>query len=452
MSGEFRINYFAAGGPKDFKNSKAALSYIEEEIRVWSPYLESLQARNPFPNLQALNAAFSVESFSLALSMLRDAVHSAPEFNRITDHYYSGILPPPPSASPDGQLILNLFELNYSEKADSALLAYVDPVLRLSQSRQGGISDTIADGKRLLAGAYSVRALGLSRLGSSFVQEARNEFSTIVAGFNAELEAAIDRNKAQLKEETKQLADSRARSDRLDRVQRYLEVRRARSSNRYLLQTRERVENEFSAAEKRIDALHRLNKERFTKQEKEFQDLKALLLVQLRLKAPVALWETREKQHRRNAMWAFSGFLIAAVLTVAVALAVPWQFGDLIAQSFYFDPCLVGVTSCGQQLSVKGPLIVAGILLSMSVLLWVIRLQYRVYLSERHLALDASEKKAFVESYLALKHEANVDSANEAIVLSSVFRPTQDGIIRDDEGTLDISAAALLARQLSRNP
>lgn len=40
---------------------------------------------------------------------------------------------------------------------------------------------------------------------------------------------------------------------------------------------------------------------------------------------------------------------------------------------------------------------------------------------------------------------------NEAIVLAALFRPTQDGIIKDDEGTLDLSAAALLAKQLSRS-
>ena len=49
----------------------------------------------------------------------------------------------------------------------------------------------------------------------------------------------------------------------------------------------------------------------------------------------------------------------------------------------------------------------------------------------RHLSLDADEKKAFAETYMALKEGASVDVANETIVLASLFRPTQDGIIRD---------------------
>lgn len=86
----------------------------------------------------------------------------------------------------------------------------------------------------------------------------------------------------------------------------------------------------------------------------------------------------------------------------------------------------------------------------MSMAMWSIRLQYRIYLSERHLALDASEKMAFAETYLAIKEGGGVGTDNEAIVLASLFRPTQDGIIKDDENALDLSAAAVLAKQLSR--
>ena len=77
-------------------------------------------------------------------------------------------------------------------------------------------------------------------------------------------------------------------------------------------------------------------------------------------------------------------------------------------------------------------------------------MQYKVFLSERHLALDAQEKKAFAETYLAFIEGQNVSPESEAIVLASLFRPTQDGIIKDDESGFDLSAAALIARQLSK--
>lgn len=92
----------------------------------------------------------------------------------------------------------------------------------------------------------------------------------------------------------------------------------------------------------------------------------------------------------------------------------------------------------------------AGLLVVMSLIMWAIRLQYRVFLSERHLALDASEKQAFAETYLAIQEGAKVSEGSEAIVLASLFRPTQDGIIRDDESAIDLSVASILAKHLGR--
>ena len=51
---------------------------------------------------------------------------------------------------------------------------------------------------------------------------------------------------------------------------------------------------------------------------------------------------------------------------------------------------------------------------------------------------------------MALKEGASVDAANETIVLASLFRPTKDGIIKDEPGGFDLSAAAVLAKQMAR--
>ena len=64
--------------------------------------------------------------------------------------------------------------------------------------------------------------------------------------------------------------------------------------------------------------------------------------------------------------------------------------------------------------------------------------------------LDAAEKKAFAQSYRSLRRDAEVSKDSEAVVLAALFRPTQDGIIKDDESGLDVSAAAILAKQFSR--
>ena len=57
----------------------------------------------------------------------------------------------------------------------------------------------------------------------------------------------------------------------------------------------------------------------------------------------------------------------------------------------------------------------------------------------------------FFQDLLAMKEGEDVGADNEAIVLAALFRPTQDGIIKDDESGVDLSAAAILAKQLGRN-
>jgi hypothetical protein len=213
----------------------------------------------------------------------------------------------------------------------------------------------------------------------------------------------------------------------------------------------------FNDAEKKVK-LFEINSQRAEgARVTEFERLQALFQTQLRLRAPVKLWETREVKHSRDSKAAMRSFIIAGLIAIAFGLGVPFLAGDYIAGSFYQQLCTIAATAtaeaqgCERVFSAKGPVTITGLLLVMSLLMWMARLQYRVHLSERHLALDASEKKAFAETYLAMKEGKDVGRENEAIVLASLFRPTQDGIIRDDESGMDISAAALLAKQLSRN-
>ncbi|WP_316247455.1 DUF6161 domain-containing protein [Roseobacter fucihabitans] len=84
-----------------------------------------------------------------------------------------------------------------------------------------------------------------------------------------------------------------------------------------------------------------------------------------------------------------------------------------------------------------------------TVWLWFLRLQMKVHLSERHLFLDARERKAFAETYLALLKGGDVTKDHEAVILQSLFRPTQDGIIKDDGG-IDVGIAGLLSRALNK--
>ena len=180
------------------------------------------------------------------------------------------------------------------------------------------------------------------------------------------------------------------------------------------------------------------------------QQLQDRFLVQMRYRAPVQLWETRRSEHETkasNALLAF--FVIAGVFACSIVCGVVF-FGDNFAQAFQSPNCLPEKPETCVGFSLKGPLVLVASTLVTSLVLWILRHQMKVHLSERHLALDAEEKKAFAETFLALKEDQSVGAEQEAIVLQSLFRPTQDGIIRDDT-PLDISPAGLVSRLLSRN-
>ena len=64
-------------------------------------------------------------------------------------------------------------------------------------------------------------------------------------------------------------------------------------------------------------------------------------------------------------------------------------------------------------------------------------------MSERHLEIDAGERVAMIKTYLALTAEDKVSEVERPLVLSPIFRPATDGIVRDDGSTaLPIEAIA----------
>ena len=63
---------------------------------------------------------------------------------------------------------------------------------------------------------------------------------------------------------------------------------------------------------------------------------------------------------------------------------------------------------------------------------WIGRLITRIYLSEKHLRMDAEERAIMTQTYLALSNDDTTTDNDRAIILASLFRPTEDGIVKDD--------------------
>ncbi len=208
-----------------------------------------------------------------------------------------------------------------------------------------------------------------------------------------------------------------------------------------------RYRNQFLSSTQRVRKnLANLRRVLKTKNEK-FDDLETTYNAHLRLKRPVELWMEREKEHWRQSRIAWGIFLVASVIFAAAITAFLYWGSDWLAESFVLKTCSGYPEEWCTGISPKGPFIVSAIFLLSTIVVWFLRLQIRIYLSERHLALDAAERGAFAETYLALLKGGDVSADQESVVLESLFRPTQDGIIKDD-GASDIGIHGIAAKIL----
>ncbi|WP_139186662.1 DUF6161 domain-containing protein [Sulfitobacter delicatus] len=201
-----------------------------------------------------------------------------------------------------------------------------------------------------------------------------------------------------------------------------------------------------------VDSARNQNKEAKVEEDRRserFEELLQAFNAHMRLSRPVDLWNDLQKEHRDNAAKAWSLFLGGSILFAVAAVSSVIFLGDAIADAFVPSSCQIGFEKSCDSISPKGPLVVSAIFLVSTVWLWFLRLQMKVHLSERHLFLDARERKAFAETYLSLLKGGEVTGEHEAVVLQSLFRPTQDGIINDD-GAMDIGLSGMISKALSK--
>ncbi|EDQ04342.1 hypothetical protein DSM14862_01980 [Sulfitobacter indolifex] len=442
-----------------FPTKAGMRAYLAEERKAWGPFLEELPKLIETPIPFQRNKHQTVEGLSTVLDVLEKRLDDPAQFNELTARALvgHGMAVPPSSDSEEGKLILALFDVGRNDLAVAAYTSFIVDNFKGNVVNHPVYGPVANRGRQLLEAATVASVLPFSKVSSAKLAGAARKAENHNAALGQEVAKAIEINRAHETNLAEVLQQQRERGSKLDNAFRRLNKRRARQFDEWKLKITSEVSERFEEAERRIVGMERLSRVKLQKQEEEFERLQDLFSTQLRLRAPVKLWEGRENSHSANSKAALVRLFLFGALTAAIAIAAPVFFGDYIADSFFEIVCSPQGAegsrdlSCERFFSAKGPLTVTGLLLVMSILTWITRLQYRIHLSERHLALDASEKKAFAETYLAMKEGEDVGQDNEAIVLASLFRPTQDGIIRDDETGMDLSAVALLAKQLGRN-
>lgn len=452
-----------------FPSKRGMQTYLQNESALWTPFLDSVRDGLGSSIRRDREQAVSPETIALSLSQLSNKLDNRSDFNSSTDLLGRSPLIPPPSDSINGLLILGLFDADLSEEALGCFVYFLSKEVDLRIQSDQRLATLIELGKPLVDAAPVVMARPYSKVSSAKFAGAVRTAENHVHALADEVSKAQDAAKQHEAALNEHLDQQKGKAERINATVLRLNRRRHRKQKVWVAATEEMIVEAFDDARKKVRLFEIKSKRAEEGRVREFERLQDLFAAQLRLRAPVALWEGREKRHTAQAKSAMTRFLAIGAVAISFGLGLPFLAGEYIAATFYENVCSISATEavaattvtheilsapaadCTRVFSAKGPVTVTGLLLVTSLLLWLARLQYRVHLSERHLALDASEKKAFAETFLAMKEGQDVSKNNEAIILASLFRPTQDGIIKDDETGMDMAAAALLAKQLGRS-
>jgi hypothetical protein len=132
--------------------------------------------------------------------------------------------------------------------------------------------------------------------------------------------------------------------------------------------------------------------------------------------------------------WA-AGFVIFSLLVLVVTYICGWILlhsnisngASEVANTIYVGGFIAAVTAIS---------------------LWVVRIVMRLYMSQHHLTIDAEERAAMLKTFLALSEEKKVGDTELGLILSAIFRPTPDGIIKDEGVPMPIGIGSLLGAAL----
>lgn len=312
----------------------------------------------------------------------------------------------------------------------ACVTVFVDAKLPLKKSRLGVFFGSLAGDSVEAALAAISHHLTVSGLQLDRAEHVRGvvAYSLFKEGISPRLPAAVEK---QLSHAVESYSQNTVRAqnevdEQLEKVRRErqevrdLVAKSIRSARRNFARTSLRLQKSALGAVGEIDQTRRTYE--------EFMNLKA----------PVQYWEDKAKKHRKSSDSYASSLLIYSVFSFIFLGLGLYNLADHLVQ----------IATSDKPPAVYFVLVSVGIVLT-TIIFWVARILTRLFLSQHHLAIDAEERAVMVQTYLAMT-ATNVASTDErAIVLSSLFRPTADGIVKDD-GAPDLGPSALLSRLVQR--
>ncbi|GAB5477938.1 MAG: hypothetical protein Marn2KO_14050 [Marinobacter nauticus] len=143
------------------------------------------------------------------------------------------------------------------------------------------------------------------------------------------------------------------------------------------------------------------------------------------LRASVDYWSNQATDHKNKGKQAFICLIAFTTFTVLFFLF----FGLYLLNSATPDELKISAFSLSYGHAIKAIIFA----LTLSFLVWTIKLSNKTWHIHKHLEHDANERVTMMKTYLALaSEEKNLKENDVELILSSLFRPAYDGIIKDE--------------------
>ncbi|MFI4897974.1 MAG: DUF6161 domain-containing protein [Phycisphaerales bacterium JB059] len=173
---------------------------------------------------------------------------------------------------------------------------------------------------------------------------------------------------------------------------------------------------ELEEAKKSVRSWLNEKQEKVGKVERDFESIKRTFEGYMSLRIPDDYWARRSLSMKiASGVWAF---LFVAVVLMAMFVVHGYISDELLDETATnFHPW---AAIRAMALGVLG--------------LWLIRFVAKNLYSSLHLAIDAAERRTMIRTYLALEKDGGLQPEDRKLILEPLFRPTADGLVKEDGG------------------